>query len=578
MIYSSTLRLTCSRFIPLIGFMVAVSLLLTGFVGPQAGAAQHKKEKKYSDTILEIKFTDESDIEAKGNTFVGTGADEVNTILGKAKIQKNKHLFTKPKKELKQEYNTLKRQGKHVADLSQYYQVKIAADADIDAVSKQLEALAVVEHAYPQPLPVASPTSPSFVNNQTYRQAAPTGTDANSAASWPGATGSRVKVVDIEYSWNLTHEDMSKARISALIPNGSFDDPFDDTNHGTATLGVITADANSYGVTGLAKDAALGVVNAYTTDGYAGANAIDLARANMTPGDVLLIEQAIDGPAAGTADTVPLEWIPSIYDAILTATAQNIIVVEPAGNGNQNLDNSSLFGAPFPEGKSNSGALMVGAGGACSNGTTPRNSRMSFSTYGSRVDIQGNGECVVTTGGWNGTIYSAGGVNAYYTGSFNGTSSASAIIAGTAAAFSSAYEQLNGVAPTPAQVRSILQTTGTAQKFGTGTLSGNIGPLPNLAKALPYTDLIPPTAPTLTRITLSTWYRKPVLQWTAATDNVGIASYKIYRNNVAIVTVAPSTSYTDNSAPRGTHQYSVSAIDKAGRESPRGNPITIMVP
>lgn len=552
-------------------FVLASGFLSIGFT------SDANAQKKYSDTILEIKFANESDITAKGNQFIGTGADEVNEILNEAKIQKNKQLFTKDRKELIKEYRVLKNQGKRVADLSQYYQVKIAAEASIDNVSQQLEALPVVDHAYPQPLPVPSPASPSFVNNQTYRQAAPTGVDANSAASWPGATGGKVKVIDMEYNWNLTHEDMSKARISAFIPNGSFSDPFNDTNHGTAALGVITGDANSYGVTGLAKDAAIGVINANTTQGYAPADGINLARANLSAGDVLLLEQQIDGPAAGSADYVPLEWIPSVYDAISLATAQNITVVEPAGNGNQNLDDSSLFGASFPEGKPNSGALMVGAGGACTNGTTPRNSRMSFSTYGSRVDVQGNGECVVTTGGWNGTIYSAGGINAYYTGNFNGTSSASAIIAGTAAAFSSAYEQANGIAPTPAQVRSILQATGTPQKLGTGTLNGNIGPLPNLANALPRTDLTAPTPPALSA-SISIWYRKPVLNWSGATDNVAVAGYKIYRNNSLIATVAPSSSYTDSSAVKGTYQYTVSATDKAGHESVRSNPVTVTVP
>lgn len=561
----------------LVGIVFALALLLVGFTAHRADAAPSQKEKRYSDTILEIKFKDESDIEAKGNKFIGTGADDVNEVLGKAKIQKNKQLFTKKKKELKREYRKLKDEGKDVADLSQYHQVRIAADADIDAVSGQLKALAIVEYAYAQPLPVASPVSPSWNSSQTFRQAAPVGVDSNGVSSWPGATGSKVKVVDMEYAWNVNHEDLSKARApGAMIPNGTYEDPFGDTNHGTAVLGILGADSNTFGMTGIVKDAAIGMVNAYNTEGYAGANAIDIARANMNPGDVLLIEQQVDGPAPGTNDYVPLEWIASIYDAIRTATAQNIIVVEAAGNGGQDLNNTSLFGSPFPSGKADSGAIMVGAGGACSGGFTPRNSRLSFSSYGNRVNVQGNGECVFTTG--YGNLYGAGNVNTFYTDAFNGTSSASAIVAGAAAAFSSAYEHLNSTPPTAAFVRNSLYATGTAQSFAAGSLGGNIGPLPNLAAALPRTDLTAPSAPTQLTASLSSWYRKPVLRWKAATDNVGIAGYKIYRNNVAKAVVGVTTSWTDSSVPRGTYQYAVSAIDKAGRESPKSNTITITVP
>lgn len=138
--------------------LVSLAFVAAGSVAQPAHAAQHKK---YSDTILELKFNDDSDIQAKGNTFVGTGADDVNAILGKAKIQSSKQLFAKDKKELNKQYRTLKKQGKSVADLSQYYKVRLAVGADIDAVSKQLASLPVVDHAYAQPLPVATPATPS---------------------------------------------------------------------------------------------------------------------------------------------------------------------------------------------------------------------------------------------------------------------------------------------------------------------------------------------------------------------------------------------------------------------------------
>ena len=80
--------------------------------------------------------------------------------------------------------------------------------------------------------------------------------------------------------------------------------------------------------------------------------------------------------------------------------------MEPAGNGNENLDDTSLFGSSFPDGKPNSGAIIVGAGAACAGGA-PGRSRLGFSDYDSRVNLQGLGECVTTTGYLSSKFYIA---------------------------------------------------------------------------------------------------------------------------------------------------------------------------
>ncbi len=65
------------------------------------------------------------------------------------------------------------------------------------------------------------------------------------------------------------------------------------------------------------------------------------------------------------------------------------------------------------------------------------------------------------------------------------------------------------------------------------------------------------------------------LSWAAATDNVGVTGYKLYRGTSPGVYDAPvalpvSTNYTDNSATAGTrYYYAVSAVDAAGNESSR---------
>jgi hypothetical protein len=82
--------------------------------------------------------------------------------------------------------------------------------------------------------------------------------------------------------------------------------------------------------------------------GYNPARAITLATGVLGPGDAILIEQQT-GVCGGTcgADQVgcgPLEWQQPVFDAIATATALGIVVVEAAGNGNVNLDTASCAG------------------------------------------------------------------------------------------------------------------------------------------------------------------------------------------------------------------------------------------
>jgi chitodextrinase len=91
----------------------------------------------------------------------------------------------------------------------------------------------------------------------------------------------------------------------------------------------------------------------------------------------------------------------------------------------------------------------------------------------------------------------------------------------------------------------------------------------------PPPDTTPPTVPgslTATPVSAS----EIDLAWSASTDNVGVAGYKIYRNGsptpVALVTTG--TSYADAGlAASTTYTYSVSACDAAGNESPQSGPV-----
>src|SRR5262249_36250040 len=182
--------------------------------------------------------------------------------------------------------------------------------------------------------------------DQDYATAAPRGIDADIATDICGGRGSAVRVTDVEYSWNLDHEDLQNPA-PTLFANKTPSDPFTDNNHGTAVLGELAASDNGIGVTGLVHDATIQVVNADNVeDGYDLADSIDLAAAHSNKGDVILIEQQTSGPNPcinGTSGCVAVEWVKAYYDAIVAATAAGINVVEAAGNGNENLDDATVY-------------------------------------------------------------------------------------------------------------------------------------------------------------------------------------------------------------------------------------------
>jgi hypothetical protein len=364
-------------------------------------------------------------------------------------------------------------------DLNLYFQLRLPAGVDTERIAAAFRQLPEVEAVYRVPRPAPSPVAPDYYtvssgSYQKYQDAAPTGVDGRYAGTLTGARGTGVKICDVEYSYNASHVDLG----TVTLVGSAGVDPYNDNNHGTAVLGVYGATANTEGVTGLAYAAQKLFAAANTASGYNVGAAVTTCAANISAGDVIVIEQQMSGPISGKY--VPVEWYKPWYDAIRTAVAANKIVVEAAGNGGQNLDDpmySTGNNGHYPFlAQNDSGAIIVGAGKSPAYGTSARSAH-DFSTYGSTVDLQGWGDGVVTTG--YGTLYSAEGVNRYFASGFNGTSSATPVVAGSVASLQGRYKSLYGTFLTPASVKSRLRTYGTAQ---TGTK--NIGPLPDLRRAL----------------------------------------------------------------------------------------------
>ena len=379
--------------------------------------------------------------------------------------------------------------GRQLADLNLYYEIPLTEGTNYSDVSDTLaffNSLASVEIAYAEPIaeltvlpPTPEPTiplkipTPDFESMQGYLNDPPSGIGARKCA-WPvtGGRGDGVKVVDVEGAWNTTHEDMPPM----FYTNGTQIPDIGWRNHGTAVLGEIAGVKNGFGVTGIASDAKVG----YASIGSQSvASAITNAALGAGKGGIVLIELHAQGPANSSpctcntpqCDYIAMEYWQAEFDAIAAATASGVIVVEAAGNGSSNLDDS-VYGGRFNRKVRDSGAILVAA--SESNAGIPT----CWTNWGSRIDVHGWGYNVVTLG--YGDLHNGGSENSYYTAQFSGTSSASPIIVGATASVQGVAMAL-GKPMQPLEIRKLLTDTGTPQE---GNLSKQIGPLPNLCKAI----------------------------------------------------------------------------------------------
>jgi hypothetical protein len=318
---------------------------------------------------------------------------------------------------------------------------------------------------------------------QGYQDAAPIGIDAEWvwANSWAGGLG--VSVVDVEGGWQTTHEELVSLVTPTPIYGLNNPDPF-WSDHGTQVLGVIAAGDNTSGGIGIApRISSLRTSSIYFEPTFSQqdpGSALAAAIAVMTVGDILLIE-------IQHFTFHPIEADDWVLDLLRLATSQGILVVEAAGNGNNDLDQwIGIGGRRFLRGHPNfidSGALMVGA----SVSTVPHH-RAGISNYGNRIDCYAWGENVVTCG--VGNLVGGTDPDQWYTDTFSGTSSASSIIVGAAALLQSQSLSVSQTVFSPTQLRQLLSNPATGTPQGTG-LAGAIGVMPNLALIMPSLGLVP---------------------------------------------------------------------------------------
>lgn len=403
----------------------------------------------------------------------------------------------------------------NIPDLTSFYRV-LADDDQLDALAERMLNQNLVEGAYIKPpmeppmlieegmstpsVHEAPPATPDFTARQLYLDAAPGGIDARFAWTKTGGKGQGVRIIDIEGAWRFSHEDLTQNQGGVVGGTQSTDIRWRD--HGTAVIGEFGGDENTFGITGICSQANVRAISIFGAGQSSGKAITDAANA-LSPGDIILIELHAPGPRnnfmdiGGQLGFIAIEFWPADFAAIVYATSvRGVIVVEAAGNGAENFDDPlyntrpagfpATWRNPFNLANPQSGAIIVGAG-APPPATHGRNhgadrSRLGFSNFGARVDVQGWGREVTTAG--YGDLQGGGNEDLWYTDTFSGTSSASPIVVGAVGCMQGALRGASKPLLTSATARDILRNTGSPQQDEPGRpATQRIGNRPNLRQA-----------------------------------------------------------------------------------------------
>ncbi|PEA55001.1 peptidase [Bacillus pseudomycoides] len=432
---------------------------------PYEDGIEKRIKQEKSDVVLEDFFSKFSDLTLT-RLFTSVSPEEIQNLDKNAKADNNNSS----------------------SNLLNYYMIQVSKNVQAEILVEKLKQSPLIEDVYIKEKELENLTPPEiqmpnlFLNpydnprfeNQGYLKEAPSGINAPYAWGIEGGDGKGITFADMEYGWLLDHEDLKNQNIE-LISGRNTDQ---HAGHGTSVLGIVAAEDNQIGNIGIAPKATVKVVSQIRDDGRNNkADAILSAVNRLHTGDVLLLEA--QSAYEGYRDKyLPVEVQPDIFDAIRAGTDKGVVIIEAGANGWNDLDqfkdkNGKQVLNRNSKDFKDSGAIMVGA----ALSTVPHG-RSWFSNYGSRIDVYGWGQNVDTT-----SAEPNRNAKNLYTSSFNGTSSASPIIAGAAVSIQSIAKEHLGQPYKPSELRDILSNPNTGTQSGEPSYD-RIGVLPDLKAIL----------------------------------------------------------------------------------------------
>jgi len=466
-------------------------------------------------TILEIivKFREGGTLEEKDGKFVAEhlDLDDFYKVIDSIKGLEARQSFPKVTKRLKElNFKAKKREGLVIPSLDLFIRLRLTEAVEIDSLINILNKDPEIEYACLASIPGPPPQAPDFTDQQIYIDEAPEGVDARYSwrSSW--GTGTGVTICDCEYGFNENHIDLL-GKVHVIYNEDNNLSEFYE--HGTKALGVLTAiHNNNEGITGISYDANILFASESPESSPNRTECIDEAITRLNPGDVLLLEMQ--------SNYLPVERDTDIHRAISDAVDLGIVVVCAAGNGRTNLTNEMNANNERiwdPDNPNDSGAIIVGAGTSILYipefpylPTPPPCSILTDSSsifagpesnYGTRVDCQGWGDSVLTSGppsGNNDSVYydDGGDPNRSFTRWYGRTSSAVAIVAGVIACLQGYAKLAFGEPLSPITIRNLLRDDNNGTPQADGILGYNarnyhIGPMPDLRKLLTALEISP---------------------------------------------------------------------------------------
>ncbi|MGP4078992.1 S8 family peptidase [Pseudalkalibacillus sp. R45] len=274
---------------------------------------------------------------------------------------------------------------------------RVPATMDYKQTLKKLKSFKEVKFVEPDFLKELNyqPTDP-YYDDQWYLE------HINMPAAWDVTTGSEdIVVAVLDSGVNNNHPDLAGKVLPGYDFGTNDNNPSDNKGHGTAVAGVIAANSNSIGITGLAFNTKILPVKVSNEDGR-------ITDSAVIEGIYYAIDQGADiiNMSFGSElDSVPQK------SALVEAYLNDITLVASAGNdGTYHL----MYPASYP---------FVISVASTNDGDTSS----SFSNFGDFIDLSAPGEGIITTN-LTGT-YSAA----------DGTSFSAPIVSGIAALVKTKY-------------------------------------------------------------------------------------------------------------------------------------------